>query len=117
MEGADDYVDRGLIYQNPFIIWFNHANEKDYDGPRFEPRDGALVVGGGLASIDVVKALMLETVRAKLRERDVDVDMVELEVKGIPKILDRHGIDYDELGLEALPVHQPSVCNVGRNEM
>jgi NADPH-dependent glutamate synthase beta subunit-like oxidoreductase len=100
VEGADDYLDRGLIYQNPFIIWFNHANEKNYDGPRFEPRDGAMVVGGGLASIDVAKALMLETVRAVLRERDIDVDMVELEVKGIPKILERHGIEYDELGLE-----------------
>ena len=38
----------------------------------FEPRDGALVVGGGLASIDVVKVLMLETTRAKLRERGID---------------------------------------------
>src|SRR5262245_13892435 len=73
VEGADAYVGRGLIYQNPFIIWFNHANEKGYRGPVFEPRDGALVVGGGLASIDVVKVLMLETTRARLRERGIEV--------------------------------------------
>jgi NADPH-dependent glutamate synthase beta subunit-like oxidoreductase len=100
IEGADDYVGKGLIYQNPFIIWFNHAQEPDYDGPVFEPRDGALVVGGGLASIDVVKALMLETARAKLAERGIEVDLVEMEVKGIPKTCERHGLRYEDLGIE-----------------
>ncbi len=59
LDGADACVDKGLIYQNPFIIWFNHMNEAGYEGPTFAFPDGALVVGGGLASIDVVKALML----------------------------------------------------------
>ena len=99
VEGADAWVGRGLIYQNPFIVWFNHAGEKAYRGPVFEPRDGAIVVGGGLASIDVVKVLMLETTRAKLRERGIEVPMVELEVKGIPKILAGHGIAWEDLGL------------------
>jgi hypothetical protein len=99
LEGADAFVGRGLIYQNPFIIWFNHANEAAYDGPRFEPRDGAIVVGGGLASIDIVKALMLETTRARLAERGVEVSLLELEVKGIGKVLAGHGVRFDELGL------------------
>jgi ferredoxin/flavodoxin---NADP+ reductase len=99
LEGADAFVGRGLIYQNPFIIWFNHANEAAYDGPRFEPRDGAIVVGGGLASIDIVKALMLETTRARLAERGIEVSLLELEVKGIPKILAGHGVRFEELGL------------------
>ena len=99
VEGADAYVGRGLIYQNPFIIWFNHAGEKDYPGERFTPEDGALVVGGGLASIDVAKVLMLETTRAKLRERGIDVPLVELEVKGIPKQLEKHGLRFEDLGL------------------
>ena len=94
IEGADAYVGRGLIYQNPFIIWFNHADEPGYTGPVFEPRDGALVVGGGLASIDVVKALMLMTVREKLRARGIEQDLVEMEVKGIPKILEHHGLAW-----------------------
>ena len=38
IEGADALRRQGLIYQNPFIIWFNHADEAGYDGPRFEPR-------------------------------------------------------------------------------
>jgi len=99
IEGADAWVGRGLVYQNPFIIWFNHANEKDYAGPRFTPEDGVLVVGGGLASIDVAKVLMLETARAKLRERGIDEPMIEMEVKGIPKILERHGLRWEDLGL------------------
>ena len=39
IEGADAYEGRGLIYQNPFIIWFNHAGEPDYKGERFTPLD------------------------------------------------------------------------------
>ena len=100
VDGADDYVDEGLIYQNPFIIWFNHASEKGYTGPRFEPTDDVIVVGGGLASIDVIKVLMLETTRARLTERGIEVKMIELEVKGIPKLLAAHGLEFEELGLK-----------------
>ena len=100
VEGADEYEGKGLVYQNSFIIGFNHANEKDYRGPHIPPEDGVLVVGGGLASIDVAKVLMLETARAKLRERGIEVGMVELEVKGIPKILGAHGLRFEDLGLE-----------------
>jgi NADPH-dependent glutamate synthase beta subunit-like oxidoreductase len=99
VEGADAYVGRGLVYQNPFIIWFNHSREPGYQGERFTPVDGALVVGGGLASIDVAKVLMLETTRAKLRERGIELDLVELEVKGIPKQLEKHGLRFEDLGL------------------
>jgi len=99
VEGAGAYLGRGLVYQNPFIIWFNHSNEPGYEGERFTPMDGALVVGGGLASIDVAKVLMLETTRAKLRERGIELDLVELEVKGIQKQLEKHGLRFEDLGL------------------
>lgn len=105
VEGADAYVDRGLVYQNPFIIWFNHADEADYEGPVFEPRDDVLVVGGGLASIDVAKVLMLETTRAALAARGIEVPMLQLEVKGIPKILSQHGLRFDELGLRGCTLY------------
>ena len=100
VEGADAYVGRGLVYQNPFIIWFNHANEKNYAGEVFEPQDGVLVVGGGLASIDVVKVLMLETARRRLAQRGIEVAMLQLEVKGIPKVCEAHGLRFEDLGLE-----------------
>ncbi len=104
IDGADAYLGRGLVYQNPFIIWFNHAGEKDYQGPRFEPQDDVIVVGGGLASIDVAKALMLETTRAKLRERGIEESVLDLEVKGIPKILERHGLRFEDLGLRGCTI-------------
>lgn len=100
VEGAEDWVGKGLVYQNPFIIWFNHLEEEGYEGPAFEALDGTLVVGGGLASIDVVKVLMLETTRAALARRGIEVDMVELEVKGIPKTLAAHGLAFADLALE-----------------
>ncbi|MEO1230590.1 MAG: hypothetical protein AAFZ18_16960 [Myxococcota bacterium] len=97
---ADRFVGSGLIYQNPFIVAFNHAHDPGYDGPRFPYPDGALVVGGGLASIDVVKVLMLENVRAKLAERGIEIDLEEMEKAGIPKTCAAHGVAFEELGLK-----------------
>ena len=97
--GADEYIGRGLVYQNPFIMWFNHRHEAGYDEEVFEVIDGTAVVGGGLASIDVVKAINLELTMAALAERGIESDLVELEVKGIPRTLAAHGLTWDDLGL------------------
>jgi NADPH-dependent glutamate synthase beta subunit-like oxidoreductase len=97
--GADAFVDRGLVYQNPFIYWYNHKNEKDYTGSRYETPDDALVVGGGLASIDVVKVLQLENYERAFRARGIDVDMHDLE-KGIPAACKAHGIAPESLGVK-----------------
>ena len=99
-EGAGDAVGKGVVYQNPFIYWFNHHEEKSYDGPRYEMSDGAVIVGGGLASIDCVKAVMLETVAAKLRERGHHVDIVEMEHGGIDKTLAELKLTLADLGLK-----------------
>ncbi|HXQ26794.1 MAG TPA: FAD-dependent oxidoreductase [Candidatus Acidoferrales bacterium] len=97
--GAAEFVDKGLVYQNPFIYWYNHKNEKSYDGPRYETPDQALVVGGGLASIDVVKVLQLENYERALKARGVQTNMHELE-KGIPAACKAHGIDPQSLGVK-----------------
>src|SRR5271170_7867738 len=97
--GAQEFVDKGLIYQNPFIYWYNHKNEKDYTGPRYETPDEAIVVGGGLASIDVVKVLQLENYERALRARGIETSMHELE-KGIPEVCKAHGIKPEELGVK-----------------
>ena len=97
--GAEDYIGRGVEYQNPFMIDYNRREPDAAPGARGVYPDGALVVGGGLASIDVVKVLMLETTRAALAERGIEVPLLELEVKGIPKVLARHGLGLAELGL------------------
>jgi ferredoxin--NADP+ reductase len=96
---AEQYVGRGLVYQNPFIYWYNHKNEKDYLGPHYETPDEAVVVGGGLASIDVVKVLQLENYERALRARGLKTSMRELE-KGIPEACKAHGIKPQELGVK-----------------
>lgn len=104
IDAADDYVGKGLIYQNPFVTWWNHLEEADYKGPTFEVVDDTIVLGGGLASIDVAKIVMLENARKKLAERGIDIDVISLEVKGIPKILERHGIAFEDLGLKGCTI-------------
>ena len=96
--GAEKFIDKGLVYQNPFIYWYNHKNEKSYSGPRYETPDETLVVGGGLASIDVVKVLQLENYERALRARGVETSMQELE-KGIPAVCKAHGIEPQSLGV------------------
>lgn len=105
IEGADAYDGRGLVYQNPFVYWFNHYEDEGYDGPVYEVPDGTIVVGGGLASIDVVKIVNLELYARALRERGLEVDIVEMEVKGIPRILEAHGITAEDLGIEGCTLY------------
>jgi ferredoxin/flavodoxin---NADP+ reductase len=97
--GAEKFLGKGLAYQNPFIYWYNHKNEKDYTGPRYETPDGAVVVGGGLASIDVVKVLQLENYERAMRARGIEANMHELE-KGIPAACKAHGIKPEDLGVK-----------------
>ncbi len=97
--GAQEFVDKGLVYQNPFIYWYNHKNEKDYSGPRYETPDEAIVVGGGLASIDVVKVLQIENYERAMKARGISTSMHELE-KGIPAACKAHGVDPQSLGVK-----------------
>src|SRR6204780_4913411 len=99
ISGAEEFVDKGLVYQNPFIYWYNHKNESDYTGPRYETPDEAIVVGGGLASIDVVKVLQIENYERAMKARGISIGMHELE-KGIPAACKAHGIDPQSLGVK-----------------
>ena len=103
VDGADEYIGKGLYYQNPFINWYNHFHEPGYQGEQFETPDGALVVGGGLASIDVAKALMMETVQKALTERGISTNMFDLE-RGIAKVLESHGLSLADLGLKGCTI-------------
>ncbi len=100
VEGADRYVDRGLVYQNSLIYWFNHYPEASYNGPRYELSEGAIVLGGGLASIDVVKVLQIEYTLKALARRGISEDMVKLEREGIEPVLHAHGLKWAELGIK-----------------
>jgi NADPH-dependent glutamate synthase beta subunit-like oxidoreductase len=105
VEGADAYAGRGLVYQNELVYWFNHYEDEGYDGPVFEIPDDVIVVGGGLASIDVVKIANLELYARALRARGIEVDIVEMEIKGIPRTLEAHGITAEELGVKGCTLY------------
>jgi len=105
IEGADAFIDKGLVYQNSFVIAFNHAVRGDLTDASYAVHDGAMIVGGGLASIDVAKIHTLELTVKALAERGIETDILELEVKGIPKTLARHDLEWADLGLEGATIY------------
>lgn len=103
--GIDYYINRGLVYQNPLVMWFNHNHEPDYDGPTYDLPDNAVIIGGGLASIDVAKIVMLETVHAALQAKGHNVDLLTLERKGIAAILATYNLTLTDLGLQGCTLY------------
>ena len=91
IEGVDRFIGNGLSYQNPFVYWFNHYEESGFAGEDFPIHDDAIVIGGGLASIDVCKILNLELYARALGDRGIAVDIEQMEVRGIPRTLEAHG--------------------------
>jgi len=104
IDGIEDYIDKGLINQNPFIYWFNHYHEPEFKGQQYDIKDNAIVVGGGLASIDVVKALMFTTVEKALNKRGIKTDLLDLE-RSIAKFLESNGLTLTDLGLKGCTLY------------
>ncbi|MDW8224814.1 MAG: FAD-dependent oxidoreductase [Bacteroidota bacterium] len=101
---ADQYIGRGFYYQNPFMTWFNLMHDPDSGVEPYEIADGAIVIGGGLASIDVAKALMMLTVEETLRQRGITTNVIDME-HGIDRILQRHGLTLQELGIRGCTLY------------
>ncbi len=94
--------DKQLIYQNDLLKWYNHYHEPDYKGKKYDIKDGVVVVGGGLASLDVIKIVMMELVEKALKNKmpNVRVNQFEMEKKGIDKYLEQFDIKYEDLGIK-----------------
>lgn len=105
IDGIEDYIGKGFYYQNPYVDWFNHYHEPDYSGPQCEIPDDTIIVGGGLASIDVVKILMLETARLAMEKKGLESNIFVLEKKGIPKILEGFGLSFNDLGIRGCTLY------------
>ena len=99
------FVGKGLEYQNPFVISFNHEDDAEFEGRRIEPVDGAAVIGGGLAAIDVAKILNLTATVRALAARGIEVSVEELEHAGIDRTLEEHGLTWDALGLAGATIY------------
>ena len=103
VEGIIKFVDKQLIYQNDLLKWYNHYHEPDYQGKTYDIKDGVVVVGGGLASLDVIKIVMMELVEKKLKEKlgnDIIVDQFEMEKRGIDKYLQQFDLEFKDLGIK-----------------
>jgi ferredoxin/flavodoxin---NADP+ reductase len=101
-DGAEAHYGRGLVPQNAFVHWYNHYPEKDYRGPRYVVHDDAIVVGGGLASIDVAKIINLELYKQALTARGHRLTTLELEHEGIAPVLARLGFTPEQLGVRGV---------------
>ena len=103
IKGIDKFRDNGLVYQNDFIYWFNHKHEPNYSGKQYQIKDNAIVVGGGLASLDVVKIFMVELVSERLKSLfNIEEDVFTIEKLGVDKVLEKFGIDFKQLGIEGV---------------
>src|SRR5262249_46959102 len=98
--GVDSFLGKGFAYQNPFVHWFNHYDDAGYDGHSYVVPDRSIVVGGGLASIDVAKIINFELYRRAFDKRGISVSLEELEHRGISGLLERHGLKAQEMGIE-----------------
>ena len=94
------YEGDGFYYQNPFVYWYNHNEQPTYTGEQIVVEDNAVVVGGGLASIDVVKILQVELVSKVLKDRGIEISTIDLEHKGISEALEEFNLTWDDLELE-----------------
>lgn len=103
--GSDAYLGKGLVNQNPFVYWYNHYPDEGFHGTRYEITDDAVVVGGGLASIDVVKIINFELFKAALGKRGIHVTTLDLEHDGIPATLQKHGLTQAELGIKGVTLY------------
>ena len=100
VEEIAKYEGDGFYYQNPFVYWYNHNEQPTYTGEQIVVEDNAVVVGGGLASIDVVKILQVELVSKVLKDRGIKISTIDLEHKGIPAALEEFNLTWDDLELE-----------------
>lgn len=99
VEGVDAYINKGLYYQNAFIYWYNHFHEPTFSGPQLETPDDALIIGGGLASLDVAKALMFQNVERALRSRGIEENLFSLD-RSIAKVLKKRRLSLQDLGIK-----------------
>lgn len=100
VEGIDAYFGKGFYYQNPMCEWFNNNHDPNYTERKLSIPDGAIIIGGGLASIDVCKMTMIESVRAELEKRDIRIDALTLEHKGIIPLLEEMDLSLEKLGMK-----------------
>lgn len=102
--GIESFLGNGFYYQNPFVQWFNLCHDPNYSGPQFTIEDGAIIIGGGLASIDVAKILMIESFKKAINKLGKELDSNTIEQLGLPKAAEHIGIRLKDLNLKGCSI-------------
>ena len=105
LTGIERLQGKGFVYQNAFVYWFNHYEDVGYDGPQYKVEDDAVVIGGGLASVDVAKIINIELYRRALAAHGISTSVVEFEHMGIPKLVQGHGLRVEDLGIRGVTIY------------
>ncbi len=100
----ESFTGKGFYYQNPLVHWFNQKDDPAYTGESCQVEDGAIIVGGGLASIDVAKILMIETFQKAIAHYGKSMDVFSIERLGLPKAADMLGLSINDLGLKGCTI-------------
>ena len=99
--GIEKFYNNGVVKQNDLVYWFNHKHEPGYSGPVYEIKNNTAIVGGGLASLDMAKIVMIELLKEGLKEKKgIDIDIFTIEKKGLAAILQENNTSLEELGIE-----------------
>lgn len=105
VKDIDRYINKGLYYQNAFVSWYNSSHDLKLTGGKYIIPDDVIVVGGGLASFDVVKIIMIESVCKALRNKGFNTDILTIEKQGIPAVLASYGIEFGDLGIKGCTLY------------
>ena len=105
IKGIDNYINKGLYYQNSFVAWYNRNHDPDLHEQSYDICDQTVVIGGGLASLDVMKILSIETARQKLEKHGIHVDAFTLEKRGVYEVLKESGLSLAELQLNGCALY------------
>ncbi len=105
IKDIDNYIGKGLYYQNQLVSWFNHQHEDRWSGMSCKIEDDAIIIGGGLASLDVVKIVMIELLLSSLQKLGIQQDLFTLEKEGIPAVLRRHKLSLKKLGIKGCTLY------------
>lgn len=98
--GLENVLDGSFAYQNPFVYWFNHYPDQNYRGPHFDISDGPIVIGGGLASIDVAKICQFQLAKKAFKRHGIEFDAVHFDHYGIAKTAEAHGLSLQDLKIK-----------------
>jgi NADPH-dependent glutamate synthase beta subunit-like oxidoreductase len=93
--GVEAFLGRGFLYQNSLVMAFNRGHEEALP----PVVDDAIVIGGGLASIDVCKILSFRSYAAALAARGVTLDPEQFDKKGVAALCEAAGVDLRALGI------------------